>query len=274
MRLISWNLNQRRSGWDRLTELADEYSIDAALVQEARRPASLPDVFRTEPAVDDSDRWRVPVPRANRAYCSAIVCLNPDVVFTPYAPTPLVDAAYGQLTISHPGQFAVARLGDSSGIDLIVISMYGLWDRVSSAGDIYACASLHRAISDLSCVLFDTQAPPIVLAGDLNVWRDYGSPAWRPRYDSVFDRLTSAGLAYAGPTRDDAEPPLLGCPCNSGDRCRHVDTFRYRAAPTAIPYQNDHVLLSRTLAGRARVWCVPGDDVWLHSDHRPVLIDL
>lgn len=67
---------------------------------------------------------------------------------------------------------------------------------------IYADASVHRLISDLS--VFATQRPSIdiIVAGDLNVlfrYGEHGNRHWAARNDTVFNRVEVLGLACVGP---------------------------------------------------------------------------
>jgi hypothetical protein len=109
-RVLSWNMNQTATSWSYLAELARRYGIDVALLQEARRPGEALS-FPSEPAFESNHRWSIPVPVGlNRRYCSAVVCFNQHVNFTPVPATLLSETAYGGFAASHPGQFAVANI--------------------------------------------------------------------------------------------------------------------------------------------------------------------
>src|SRR3954449_9533403 len=57
------------------------------------------------------------------------------------------------------------------------VTLYGMWDSMGKGRDIYAEATLHRAISDLTPLLQRSRTD-VLLAGDLNVYRNWqhGSP--------------------------------------------------------------------------------------------------
>lgn len=270
-RVLSWNMNQTATSWSYLAELARRYEIDVALLQEARRPAeALP--FPSEPAFGSDHRWSIPVPVGlNRRYCSAVVCFDQHVEFTPVPATLLSETVYGGFAASHPGQFAVANITLPNRQTLTCISLYGIWDTMADSGEIYAYGSLHRALSDLTPLLQARDAN-IVLAGDLNVWHGYGGAPWEERFAVVFNRLHSQGLRLAGPFRPDDTSALADCPCCQPEICRHVATFRYQRNPANRPYQNDFVFASEHLT--ATVGVVDEDEVWRHSDHVPVVAEI
>lgn len=270
-RVLSWNMNQTTTSWSYLAELARRYEIDVALLQEARRPVKAPS-FPSEPAFESNERWSIPVPVGlNRRYCSAVVCFNEHVNFTPVPATLLSETVYGGFGASHPGQFAVANIALPNQQMLTCISLYGIWDTMADSGEIYAYGSLHRALSDLTPLL-QARGANVVLAGDLNVWHGYGGAPWEERFAVVFDRLRSQGLRLAGPFRPHDASALADCPCRQPENCRHVATFRYQRNPANRPYQNDFVFASGHLSAATAV--VDEDEVWRHSDHVPVIAEI
>ena len=272
LRVLSWNMNQQLTSWSYLQDLAVRYELDVALLQEARLPSEPPAV-RCEPDFAEVERWQVPVPVGmKRPYCSAVVCFNRDLNFEPVRPTPLWEAPYGGLAASHPGQFAVATVTLPGHPAVTVVSLYGLWDKMNDSGEIYAYATLHRALSDLT-PLFQTRGARVIVAGDLNVWHGYGGPPWLGRYQLVFDRLASQGLELVGPFRPSDDQPLENCPCGPQPDCRHVLTYRHQRNAGNRPYQNDFVFAGGTLAAGAIVTTVREEEVWRHSDHVPVIAE-
>lgn len=272
LRVLSWNMHQTATSWQYLQDLAVRYQVDIALVQEARRPSVAP-AMRCEPSFTDVERWCVPIPIGlRRRYCSAVVCFNNDLEVVPVQPTLLGETSYGGFAASHPGQFAVCTVATPGRRPVTVISLYGIWDTMSDTGEIYAYASLHRALSDLTPIIQSRDAQ-IILAGDLNVWQGYGGAPWEERYRVVFDRMASQGLKLVGPFRPDEQPALDDCPCGPRPGCRHVATFRYQSNPRNRPYQNDFVLATAELARVAVVTTVTEDALWLHSDHVPVIAE-
>jgi hypothetical protein len=84
-------------------------------------------------------------------------------------------------------------------------SIYGAWENplpsVRSSW-IYADASVHRLISDLSVLIGRQRGHKIIVAGDLNVLYGYGEGGnryWKARYDTVFSRSEALGLPLVGP---------------------------------------------------------------------------
>jgi hypothetical protein len=272
--IASWNMNRTKGSWSFLRELRDRYDVDVFLLQEAGRPTPAPRGFGVEPDPAETDRWKI-LPQ--RLYCSAIAATEGAPSLRARRPIPLREAKahWGEFVASHPGQFAVGDIETSDGTVVTVVSLYGIWDKIPETGELFAEATLHRAISDLAVVFQGGGADKILVAGDLNVWHAYagqGEP-WVGRFATVFDRLASFGLELLGPFRPEGMPVLEGCPCNTST-CRHVNTFRYQRKVTATPYQNDYIFgtasLKRSLIPGG-CFAVQDEDVWDHSDHRPVI---
>jgi hypothetical protein len=159
--LASWNLAQawhpdrRPSPWEYLPRLAEDHRVQVFALQEAARPP-IP-IANSEPPADDLDLWRLPIPAADRNFCSAVVSLDDTLEFLPRRPIPVLDAVYGQFFACHPGQFSVVDLILGNCERVTVVSLYGMWDRLHEHGALYADASLHRAISDLT--VFEVPRP-------------------------------------------------------------------------------------------------------------------
>ena len=65
---------------------------------------------------------------------------------------------------------------------MTVASTYALWQRARTSSAIYADASAHRLLSDLSALISTRKNHRIVAAGDLNILRgygEYGNLYWR-----------------------------------------------------------------------------------------------
>ena len=196
MKLISWNTNQRAENWAVLAELMREYEAVAAMVQEAVAPP--PEtcydlrVF-PDPSLGDK-RWRMPIPGgARRNFASAIAVLG-EVPVEPWMPAAIGMAAYGEPAISHPGQWVAIGLGEPEK-RVWAVSLYGLWETMPDSEDIFAQATLRRALSDLALLLQSRATRRVVVAGDLNIWRGYGHKHWELGYRSVFERLGAYGVA-------------------------------------------------------------------------------
>jgi hypothetical protein len=270
MKLISWNMNQRPSNWAVLAELMLEHGADVAMVQEAVAPPTGTDRLRVfaDPSLGDAP-WRIPVPAgARRNFASAVAVLG-DMPVETWVPKPLSLAEYSSPVISHPGQWVAVGVGEPEQ-RVWVVSLYGLWETMPDTKDIFAEATLHRALSDLALLVHTRDTERVVLAGDLNIWRDYGHKKWVPRYQSVFDRLSAYGLDLIGPHRTDGAP-LEGCPCKGGSKCLHVRTYRHQKRADSTPYQTDFAFARGVQVRR----CVALDEGrhWLQSDHCPILVE-
>lgn len=270
--VVSWNTHKQFSAWDYVDTLRERHGAQVALLQEAIAP---PADTVCWPAHDDPDAWAITVPPGmpGRRFASAVAVLDPDLTMSPITVQPLAASPYGDVAASHPGQFSAATVSGPGMPDVLVISLYGLWDTMTDNGDIYAEASLHRAISDLTPLLQARRHQRVILAGDFNIYRNWSTAdrIWGPRYDTVFDRLAAYGLRYAGPQREADKPPLAGCRCRLGESCTHVQTYRHQRKQTATPYQDDYFFASEAVTVEA---CHASDDAaaWTVSDHLPLFM--
>ena len=144
---------------------------------------------------------------------------------------------------------------------------------------IYADASMHRIISDLSAFIghTDPSAHRILAAGDMNM--SYGSTdavpyAMPTREGPVFDRMVGLGLEYTGPQWPDAARQL---PPDSGysDDARNVPTYHtVKQTPETAMVQLDNVFASRGFHESVRVRALNGVDEWGPSDHCRLLLEV
>ena len=167
-----------------------------------------------------------------------------------------------------------------TGETITVISMYGAWENpVAEAKSqwIYADASVHRIISDISMLIGRQSGHRIIAAGDINLLYGYGeyrSAYWAERYATVFKRFESIGMPLLGPRSPNgvqADPWPEELPMES----LNVPTFRVRRNdPATATRQLDYVFTSDVLAERAKVRALNGSADWGPSDHCRVLIDV
>ena len=142
VKIIAWNIARRSEPW-RLLVASD---ADIALLQEAKEPPA--DVAARVSI--DLDQWRT---GASRGWRAAVVKLSNRVQVEWLDAKPLADACAGELGVSRPGTLSAAAVTPSSGESFVAVSAYGAWENPHSMtrGDfIYADASVHRLISDLS----------------------------------------------------------------------------------------------------------------------------
>ena len=273
MRLISWNIARQEEPWHVL--VADE-DIDVALVQEATAP---PDGLDLE--VVAGDEWRL-AGWQDRQFSAAVVRCSSRVQVTA-DPTlrPLEVASESELAVSRSGTMAVAEVdGDTLSAPITVVSAYAAWERPGSTKDggwIYADASAHRIISDLSALIGRQEGHRIVVSGDWNILHGYGehgSTYWGRRYQTVFDRMESIGLRFIGPQQPNgqaAEDPAEELPAGSLD----VPTYRTRRDdPSSGQRQLDFVFASESIVDSLTVRALNGDDKWGPSDHCRVLVEM
>jgi hypothetical protein len=178
------------------------------------------------------------------------------------------------------GTLAAASLNLPTGEELVVVSVYGAWENpIDSSGSrwIYADASVHRLISDLSVLIGKQAAHRIIVAGDLNILYGYGesgSAYWAARYQTIFDRMAVIGLDFVGPQAPAgrvAEPWPDELPGES----RNVPTFHHsRQSPETATRQLDFVFASQSISGRVHTRALNDCETWGPSDHCQVEITI
>lgn len=174
----------------------------------------------------------------------------------------------------------IARVTETGREPIIVMSMYGQWKRPhASTGSswIYADASVHALISELSGFIGSEKGHRIVAAGDLNClfgYGEHGSTYWKKRYDTIFERMASLGLQYMGPQSPQgrqAEPWPEELPRESMNVPTYYHTSSSRAGASR---QLDHVFVSESLAALTTVHALNGVDEWGPSDHCRVMVEV
>ena len=260
IRVMSWNTGGR-DWWD-----ACDPDIDVVLLQEARRPPSAPK-FEMVPSIDDE--WRI-AGTARRNWTTLAAAPSGRVELRPHPLAEEHDPAPGTLLVSRAGTLRVADVVRDGHVVMTVASMYAPWERVRGGRPIYADASAHRLLSDLSGLIGSRTNHRIVAAGDLNILRgygDHGDPYWQGRYSSVFERAEALGLPYVGPRAPNgrqAQPWPDELPRDSDN----VPTY-YRSGKSAATAtrQLDFVFASESIADHVAPRALNEIDEWGPSDH-------
>ena len=170
IRLVSWNIARRADAWQYLL-VSD---VDVGLLQEAKPPPlGLAKHVEVDPAP-----WTTVGSSANRPWRAAVAKLSKRVQIRPWSLTSITEARSRDLAVGLPGTLAVADMTlPSTGEVVTLASLYGAWEEpVSSVRSswIYADASVHRLISDVSVLIGRQRGHKIIVAGDLNVlYRQY-----------------------------------------------------------------------------------------------------
>lgn len=272
LKLVAWNIARRAEAW-RLLANSD---ADVALLQEATEPpADIAERFEVDPLA-----WRTAGSGVSRPWRTAIVKLSSRVALRWLHPNSIEEAQEAELAVSRVGTLAAATVTSTSGESLLLASMYAPWEKPhpSTGGAwIYADASVHRVISDLSALVGQQAGHRIVAAGDLNILHGYGengSTYWASRYATVFSRMSALGLSFVGPQAPagrQASPRPSELPNDSLD----VPTYRTsRQTPATATRQLDFVFASNALAGQVRATALNDVDDWGPSDHCRVEIEV
>jgi len=267
--LVSWNIRQSQEAWNLL--LTDAL-IDVALLQEAVKPQKK--LLWSTPAFEGI--WNMK--GYEKEFCAAVVGLSNRVRGKPINTYGIGDNGEGEFAVTRPGTLAAAEIKTANREVITVISVYAVWEYMyHQKHPIFADASGHRLISDLSALISGQKNHRIIVAGDWNIFFGYGdrgSPYWKARYDTVFNRMEALGLSFIGPQHPngiqaDPWPPYL--PSDS----KNVPTFRKRINDSASATdQLDFVFASSDLRNRLNVLALNKPEEWGPSDHCRVRIDL
>ena len=196
LQLIGWNCDQNSESWK-----AAEQGADVLLLQEAT-PGPVPPGLRVV-APDLQGPWLTGGWKS-RPWATAVAIH--DCMQAHPLPSAALDVAHAdQLGVSRAGSLAAAVLCLPNEDAITVVSIYASWEHPISAlasNWIYADASAHRIVSDLSALIGRQRGHRLLIAGDWNILRgygDHGSHYWPIRYESVFTRLDALGLQLLGP---------------------------------------------------------------------------
>jgi hypothetical protein len=275
MKIIAWNIAQKKDAWRYLLET----DADIALLSEACEP---PDDVAGKLEVDPAP-WRTAGAGMDRPWRAAVVKLSNKVDVQWITAKSVADAASRELAVSREGTLSAAivtPLTPREGDPIVVASMYAAWERphtTTSNNWIYADASVHRLISDLSVFVGTEKKHRIIAAGDLNIlhgYGDHGSSYWGSRYATVFNRMAAMGLTFVGPQAPHgrcAEPWPEELPAESAN----VPTYHTNhKTPATATRQLDFAFASAGLAKHVRVSALNDPEDWGPSDHCRIEIEV
>ena len=267
LKIISWNIGHRSKLWLDVAGL----DADVALLQEACEP---PTDIKTRLAIDSQPWMTGGSSTTKRGWRACVVGLRPELPIKHLAVRSLNEGDRDHLAVSRSGSLAAAQIdGGLTGAPITIVSMYSVWESpylVSEGNWIFADASAHRLISDISGLVARQTGHRIIAAGDLNSLYGYGengSPYWAARHKTIFDRFAAIGLVFVGPQSPNgrqAEPWPSELPTTS----RNVPTYyTSHQAPATATRQLDFVFASADLASQVDVRALNTIDGWGSSDH-------
>jgi exonuclease III len=192
LRLVSWNI-AGRTLWPHLRDL----EADVALLQEARLP---PADWAGDVAPSDSSSWST-AGYMRRSWRTAVVALSERVQLDPLSMV-AVDAATNDADwiAACQGTVAAADVQVDGHTVLTAVSVYAQWESTRDKRVLYADASAHHILSDISRLI--APGHQMIIAGDWNILFGYGelgNTYFRDRYATVFDRAEALGLTFVGP---------------------------------------------------------------------------
>ncbi len=264
-KIIDWNIAQREDAWRYLINC----DADLALLQEAAQPPA--DIASNIEV--DSAPWQTCGKGLNRPWRASVVRLSDRTQIEWISSRAMDEARWGDFAVSRLGTLAAAIVTPSNGSPFTVVSMYAPWEKPhvsTGSGWIYADASVHRLISDLSVFIGQQNGHRLIAAGDLNIlygYGEHGSNYWAARYATVFERMTALGLVLIGPQTPNgciADPWPEELPFNS----KNVPTYHtnHQTSATATR-QLDFVFASKSMAGQISVQAINDPKNWGCSDH-------
>jgi endonuclease/exonuclease/phosphatase family metal-dependent hydrolase len=253
--------------------------VDVALLQEAKLP---PPELTSLIEIDQPPPWYTAGIGNSRSWRAAIARLSERVTMRAHKLGPMGSAQLDELAVSLIGTLAVADVVvGTTGEVITVVSMYGAWEtpaKDTASQWMYADASVHRLISDLSALIGHQRNHKIIAAGDLNILYGYGergSAYWKARYDTIFTRMAALGLPFVGPQAPEGGDQANPWPDELPQESKNVPTFRTRSLePETATRQLDFVFASASLRDRLRVRAMNRPNEWGPSDHCRLLIQL
>ncbi|MDE2997488.1 MAG: hypothetical protein OXU79_00245 [Gemmatimonadota bacterium] len=278
IKAVSWNIAKRVKPWRELVRMAKVEDVDLAFLQEASRlPGDLAHLVEYEDAVfwdrQLYDRWPLVVKLSDRI----------NVEHFRQTP-PISDLGDNDIGVSGIGTIAAAKVipVDSPKEAFVAVSMYGRWLKPqpsTKSGWIYADASAHRIVSDLSAFIGheDPATHRILAAGDLNIlyrYGDAGSAYWAGRYETVFTRMKALGLSFIGPQAPNGRQ-ACPWPTELPDDSKNVPTyFPAGQTPAKASRQLDYAFASRGFHERVSVKAMNEVNEWGPSDHSRLIIEV
>ena len=262
----------RHDSWRYLMDL----DADVALLQEASEP-----IREVSQHIEvDNNPWVTIDGGSHNRWRTAVVKLSNNVSVDWIEAKSLSEAGSGEFGVSQPGTLAAAYVTPAGGESLVVVSMYALWEGPLASTKsrwFFADGSAHRIVSDLSAFIGRQHNHRIIAAGDLNILYGYGeigSPYWKRRYQTVFDRMDAIGLPFAGPQAPNGRQ-AFPWPAELPQESRNVPTFRPNGqTPETATRQLDFVYASVGLFESESVRAINEADQWGPSDHCRVEIEV
>ncbi len=259
VKMVCWNIAHRKAAWRFLLGC----DADIALLQETSLP---PDDVAGQVEVDPAPFHDADGNRTSRA---AVVKLSDRVEVEWLEPVPIHEARGGDFVESQPGSIAAAIISAPDITPFVAASICMGYARVHRrmGKNRVTDAPLHRVISDLSLLMGHVTRHRIVAAGDLSIWHGYGSPSWKRRNDTVFDRMDAMGLPLVGPRHPhgrQVDPRPTWIPKHTLNVPTH---YNIGASPAEATNQLDYVFASRSMADSVAVVARNGVEEWGPSDH-------
>jgi hypothetical protein len=265
LRIVSWNICRRADAW---RVIADDHSIDVALLQEAN-PPTIATGLEITPSCDEP--WLTA--GSDRAYRTAVAWRGDRIHGVPRALSCIGDPNRDAICVSRSGTLAAVDVPLDDG-KITLVSAYAFWESprtLKKANWIFADASAHRLISDISGFLDSYRRHRVIVAGDFNIlhgYGDHGKAYWKQRYESVFSRFDALGLAFVGPQSPEGGRQAAPWPHELPEDSRNVPTFHSnRQTPATATRQLDFVFASRSIASRIHVRALNSVNEWGPSDH-------
>lgn len=216
-----------------------------------------------------------------RQWRTAVVGLKSRAKIKRISARPLSQVSDGDFGVTRLGTISAAHVEDPDTLETYtIVSMYSVWEKSHlSTGSswIFADASVHRLISDISTLVGQEKGHRIIASGDLNIlfgYGEYGNRYWKARYSSIFDRFKSIGLDFIGPQHPNGRQ-AYPWPAELPPESLNVPTYHTnRQNPETATRQLDFVFASSDIANHIQVTALNSIDDWGDSDHCRLQIDV
>lgn len=225
----------------------------------------------------ENDIWQIQGYKVK--FCTAVVGLTKRIKGHPLPLRRIGDSGENSLAVSLPGTIASAEIKLVNGESVIVASVYATWGySFPQKRPIFADASAHRIISDISALISSPAGKQLIISGDWNIFYGYGDEGrdnWKARYHTVFARMEALGLLFVGPQYPNGIRARQS-PAYFPPDSKNVPTYRKKRVGDDVSAtdQLDFVFASSCLYRRLHVKALNTPEIWGPSDHCRIMIEL
>jgi hypothetical protein len=267
--LVSWNVN-RHDVWN---DLGADTELDFALLQECPRPPAGQLEACVPPA--DGDWTTTHWPSELR---TCIAQLSNRYRLVPHGLRDLHNDNLTGLGVSRRGTLSVADIYRGEDRLVTVAAAYAAWERSPDrTGFIYADASAHRLLSDLTPLLTGRRDERLVVAGDSTSFSGTASTATPTLPRAISPCSTALGrwdCASSVRRRREGGRRIRGRQELPRDSLKVPTFYHSRQTPATATRQLDFVFATENIADQVTVRAINAVEEWAPSDHCRIAISV